>query len=231
MTGDDLVGGLTGLNSGQGRLLACYATGRVSGEDAGGLVGLNYGTVAASYATGRVLGAADVGGLAGSGSGVFRSSYWDRETSGIRVGVGADDLDADGWLEAGESRTPGVAGWSTSALQTSTGYDGIYRTWNIDLDDDATPDVPWFLRSAGSYPILASYDYAAGGYQLNREPTLTATTSAGQAQVELTWTALECEQFLGRWAGHLLHPDPRRRRHLRGTRRREQRISSTPIPT
>ena len=138
VTGDDLVGGLTGLNSGQGRLLACYATGRVSGEEAGGLVGLNNGAVAASYATGRVLGAADVGGLAGSGSGVFRSSYWDRETSGVRVGVGADDLDADGWLEAGESRTPGVAGWSTSALQTPTGYDDIYRTWNIDLDDDAS---------------------------------------------------------------------------------------------
>ncbi len=195
VTGDDLVGGLTGLNSGQGRLLACYATGRVSGEEAGGLVGLNNGAVAASYATGRVLGAADVGGLAGSGSGVFRSSYWDRETSGVRVGVGADDLDADGWLEAGESRTPGVAGWSTSALQTSTGYEGIYRTWNIDLDDDATPDVPWFLRSAGSYPILASYDYAAGGYQLNREPTLMATTSTGQAQVELTWTALNASNF------------------------------------
>ena len=159
MTGDDLVGGLVGLNSGQGRLLACYATGRVSGEEAGGLVGLNNGTVAASYATGRVLGAADVGGLAGDGGGVFRSSYWDRETSGVRVGVGTDDLDDDGWLEAGESRTPGVASWSTAALQAPTGYDGIYRTWNLDLDDDGAPDTPWFLLSARSYPILAVLDY------------------------------------------------------------------------
>ena len=198
MSGDELVGGLVGLNGGQGRLLACYATGRVSGEEAGGLVGSNNGTVAASYATGRVLGAADVGGLAGDGVGVFRASYWDRETSGVRVGVGTDDLDDDGWLEAGESRTPGVAGWSTAALQTPTGYDGIYRTWNLDLDDDTVPDIPWFLQSADSYPILASYDYNAGGYQLSQGPTLTATTSAGQVQVELTWTALTASNF---WVG------------------------------
>ena len=121
---------------------------------------------------------------------MFRSSYWDRETSGVRVGVGTDDLDDDGWLEAGESRTPGVAGWSTAALQTPTGYDGIYRTWNLDLDDDGAPDTPWFLLSARSYPILAVLDYNAGGYQLSRVPTLMATTSTGQAQVVLTWTAL-----------------------------------------
>ena len=115
----------------------------------------------------------------------------------MRVGVGADDLDADGWLEAGESRTPGVAGWSTAALQTPTGYDDIYRTWNIDLDDDGAPDTPWFLLSARSYPILAVLDYNAGGYQLSRVPTLMATTSTGQAQVELTWTALNASWAAG----------------------------------
>ena len=194
VTGEDVVGGLAGLN-GPGRIRASYATGRVSGDEAGGLVGRNTGTVAASYATGRVLGAADVGGLAGSGSGAFRASYWDRKTSGVRVGVGEDDLDDDGWLEAGESRTPGVAGLSTAALQGPTGYDGIYRTWNLDIDGDLVPDAPWFLASAGSYPILAVLDYAAGGYQLSRAPTLSAATSAGQAQVALSWTALVASNF------------------------------------
>ncbi len=188
---DDLAGGLAGSNDDDAWIRAGYATRRVSGDDSGGLVGLNDGTVAASYATGRVLGSSDVGGLAGDGSGAFRASYWDREASGVRVGLGADDLDDDGWLEAGESPTSGVAGLSTAALQGPTGYGGIYATWNLDLDGDAVPDLPWFLRSAGSYPILESLDYAAGGYQLSRTPTLTAATSAGQAQVALTWTALD----------------------------------------
>ena len=195
VTADAQGGGLVGVNDSDGRIRASYATGRVSGEDVGGLVGANAGTVDASYATGRVLGTTGVGGLAGSGDGVFRSSYWDLETSGVRVGVGADDSDNSGWLEAGESRTLGVAGRPTAALQTPTRYDGIYRTWNLDLDDDAVPDKPWFLHSAGHYPILASLDYRAGGYQLSQGPTLTATTSDGQAQVVLDWTALDASRF------------------------------------
>ena len=192
VTADDLGGGLAGSNAGDARILASYATGRVSGEDAGGLVGRNAGTVAASYATGRVLGDG-AGGLAGDGDGVFRASYWDRETSGVRVGLGADDLDDDGWLEAGEPPTGGIGGLSTAALQGPTGYEGIYARWNLDLDGDFAPDRPWFLESR--YPLLSSLDYAAGGYQLDGGPTLTAATSAGQAQVVLTWTALDAGSF------------------------------------
>ena len=108
---------------------------------------------------------------------------------------GLFDDDDDGWLEAGESRTPGVAGLSTAALQGPTGYDGIYRTWNLDLDGDLVPDAPWFPGSARGYPILAVLDYNAGGYQLTRAPTLSAATSAGQAQVALSWTALVTRNF------------------------------------
>ncbi len=178
VTADESGGGLVGRNS-DGAVRACYATGRVSGKAGGGLVGDNAGIVAGSYATGRVLGDG-AGGLAGvaTSQGVFRSSYWDRETSGVRVGVGEDDLNGNGWLEAGEPPTPGVAGQSTAALQAPTGYDDIYATWNLDLDGDAAPDVPWFLQSTGRYPVLSSLDYAAGGYQLSRGPTLTAATSA-----------------------------------------------------
>ena len=178
VTADESGGGLVGRNS-DVAVRASYATGRVSGKAGGGLVGDNAGIVAGSYATGRVLGDG-AGGLAGAATsqGVFRSSYWDRETSGVRVGVGEDDLNGNGWLEAGEPPTPGVAGQSTAALQAPTGYDGIYATWNLDLDGDAAPDVPWFLQSTGSYPVLSSLDYAAGGYQLSRGPTLTAATSA-----------------------------------------------------
>ena len=195
VTAGEFGGGLAGRNAGNAWIRASYATGRVSGDNSGGLVGSNSGGVAASYATGRVLGSTGVGGLIGKGTGGIRSSYWDRETSGVRVGVGEDDVDDDGWLEAGESPTPGAAGLSTASLQTPTGYEGIYGTWNIDLDGNGHPDLPWFLQSAGSYPILASFDYSAGGYQLSQGPTLTATTSSGQTQVELTWTVLDASRF------------------------------------
>ena len=82
---------------------------------------------------------------------------------------------------------------STAALQGPTGYEGIYARWHLDLDGDFAPDRPWFLQSR--YPLLSSLDYAAGGYQLDRGPTLTAATSAGQAQVVLTWTALDAGSF------------------------------------
>ena len=195
VTAREFGGGLAGQNAGNAWIRASYATGRVSGENSGGLVGYNSALVAASYATGRVLGSSGVGGLVGEdAAGQIRSSYWDRDSSGLRVGVGEDDLDDDGWLEAWESRTPGVAGLSTAALQTPRGYDGLYRTWNLDLNGDSVVDVPWFFETAG-YPILSSLSYAAGGYQLFLGPTLTAATTAGQAQVVLTWTVLDASRF------------------------------------
>ncbi|MYC84982.1 MAG: fibronectin type III domain-containing protein, partial [Acidimicrobiia bacterium] len=85
-TGSDSIhtGGLVGSNGGA-TILASYATGRVSGDDAvGGLVGTNEGgDITASYSTGVVSGNTDTGGLVGAnvGSGVS-ASYWDTERSG-----------------------------------------------------------------------------------------------------------------------------------------------------
>ena len=98
-TGDG-VGGLAGAAD---IIVVSYATGRVTGGGVhlaagadcesvggvGGLVGNVCGAVAASYATGPVSGSAAVGGLAGTGSARFLSSFWDTETSGVRVGFGA----------------------------------------------------------------------------------------------------------------------------------------------
>ena len=68
VSGSDIVGGLTGRNG--GKITAAYATGSAtaSGAFAGGLVAINQGvdgiigTVVASYSTGQVAGASDVGG-------------------------------------------------------------------------------------------------------------------------------------------------------------------------
>ena len=54
LVGDDYTGGLVGQNEAAGTISASYATGSVRGDHhMGGLVGRNYGTITASYATGR----------------------------------------------------------------------------------------------------------------------------------------------------------------------------------
>ena len=205
--GDSAVGGLVGSNntyvfnrSDHARIVASYATGSVAGSRyVGGLVGRNgapsnapfiLGEIHASYATGRVSsGARSVGGLFGYNSGgdqgIVTASYWDGSTSGHTAGSGA--------------RT-------TAQLQSPTGYSGIYAQWNADLDGDGANDDPWHFGTGSQYPVLKANVDGQGaatwqefGYQLRSGPTLTATASAtttpGQAQVALTWTAVDA----GHW--------------------------------
>ena len=74
VAGEDWVGGLVGSSfgglvgtSGGGTITASYSTARVTGTDkwVGGLVGVNSGAISGSYATGRVSGYGQVGGLIG----------------------------------------------------------------------------------------------------------------------------------------------------------------------
>jgi hypothetical protein len=84
VSGDDVVGGLVGINTG-GTVLESYATGSVSGTDfVGGLVGGNVdgGTVRESYATGDVSGTDFVGGLVGRNTGIVTDSYATGDVSG-----------------------------------------------------------------------------------------------------------------------------------------------------
>ena len=159
---------------------ASYATGSVDGSTAGGLVGHVYdeGIITASYATGRVAGRSS-GGLVGRNErGTVTNSYWDTRTSGQGSG------------------SPG-SGRTTSQLQLPTSYSGIYGSWNVDLDEDNMNDDPWNFGTSSQYPALkADMDgdddatWQEFGYQLRSGPTLTATatTNAGQSQVELEWT-------------------------------------------
>ena len=171
-----------------------------AGGGVGGLVGSSCGVIEASYATGAVSGTAAVGGLVGTASGLFvRSGYWDLETSGVRVGVGENDTDDNGVLDGAESPWLGVGGLTTAELQGPTDYTGVYATWNIDLNrlsGDGGVDDPWDFGTTTQYPALSMDVDDSGqatwqefGYQLRDGPTLTAATTAGEAEVNLTWTA------------------------------------------
>lgn len=85
VSGGGGVGGLVGGNP--GTIADSHATGTVTSEGSyvGGLVGSSRrdSAIAGSYATGRVTGNSDVGGLIGDRHFIFvADSYWDTQTTG-----------------------------------------------------------------------------------------------------------------------------------------------------
>ena len=109
-----------------------------------------------------------VGGLVGinqnSNSGAFTDSYWDTETSGLSVGVGSDDTDDNGMIDVSETRTAGVAGYTTAQLKgPTTNTTGIYATWD---DQDILGHGPvdfWDFGTAAQYPRLSNrFDGSVG---------------------------------------------------------------------
>ena len=173
-----------------------------TGGGVGGLVGSSCGWIEASYATGAVSGTTAVGGLVGSGRFArAQSAYWDLETSGVRVGVGEDDANDNGVIDGSERLRLGVGGKTTAELQAPTDYTGIYETWNVELGDspfgDGEPDDPWDFGTATQYPVLSldlnddnRATWQEFGYQVRGSLTLTAATTASQARVVLSWTAI-----------------------------------------
>ena len=136
-TGDE-IGGLIG-DTFETTIIASYAAGDVTGNaSVGGLVGnLFQGSVTAGYATGLVSGNADFGGLIGVRSldPTINVSYWDSQTSG-------------------QSNSDGGIRKTTAELQSSTGYTGIFSTWNVDVDGDGSADDPWDFGTSSQYPVL-----------------------------------------------------------------------------
>ena len=139
--GESVAGGLVGQNL-LGDIKASYAIGPVTANAinslAGGLVGINQGTITASYARGAVSATGHnsyAGGLAGYDRGQENNSYWDTAASGRTASAGG-------------------LGQSSSALQSPTGYNGIYAHWNLNLDEVAGGDNPWHFGGNHQYPIL-----------------------------------------------------------------------------
>ena len=205
VSGAESVGGLAGLL--QGAVITSYASGDVSGSGnaVGGLVGQSdsgnsttptASSVLASYATGSVSGgAANLGGLIGvaqapSGtypSPSFTDSYWDTERSSQSIGVGSDDEDADGSIGGSETATSGVTGQTTSALQTPTGYTGIYANWNIDNGD------PWDFGGGTDDPELRAPPNASPAFSSPAVLLTVAENAAVGSNVGAAVTATDSD--------------------------------------
>ena len=138
VAGGSDAGGLVGGAGGHSQISASYATGAVTGSvRVGGLAGYNDGRISASYAIGAVTATVGPsGGLVGSGTRSTTASYWDTETSG-------------------QASSGAGTGQTTSALQTPTGYTGLYVAWNLDLDGVTGGDDPWDFGTTSQYPVLA----------------------------------------------------------------------------
>ena len=127
----DEVGGLIGQHRGF-ELYDVFATGSVHGNSqVGGLLGYNWAdeTIRRSYAAGSVTGTSKVGGLIGENHrGVF-SSYWNREVSGVDVGVG-------------DGRDEGIRGLTTTEMRRSESFEA----WPF--------GSTWTIEEGASYPSL-----------------------------------------------------------------------------
>ncbi len=183
VTGDAGIGGLVGEN--RSDITASYATGPVSGnENVGGLAGWNTdnASITASYATGRVSGSDNLGGLIGLNAATVTGGVWDTETSGAGDGVGRGDA-------------AGVTGQTTVDLQAATGYAGVYRDWEIYLDqrkygypaETPGPHNFWDFGTSGQYPALKAYlgfDGLAGWWETGKQPTAARPPASTPAPVE-----------------------------------------------
>ena len=149
-------GGMVGRNL--GAIRASYATARVESTGAsanlrlGGLVGRHRGgRLAAVYAAGAVAPSAsstgfEAGGLVGlvtSTAPTITAGYCDAGAAGLDDCIGRNGRFAGGVT---------AAAVSAAALQTPTGYTGLYVPWNLDLDGDDAADHPWNFGTSSQYP-------------------------------------------------------------------------------
>ena len=215
-----MAGGLVGRTISQvakdeARIVASYSTAEVStiaktgptnrtAGNAGGLVGgHNNGVIVASYATGPVVarsGPAYTGPQAGHGLsagvdtsafwvGAVRDSYWDTQTTGQTTTYATSQTGVDGG-DVGTGVVTTTGGQTTAALQSPTGYTGIYASWNIDLDGDDAPDDPWDFGTSNEYPTLKWGAPAADAPQdASGAPTEVRAETTGQGLV-VSWRAV-----------------------------------------
>ena len=130
------LGGLIGYNISTGTVSDCFAAGSVragssaANSVAGGLVGLNFGSVARCYAAGGVRGPNLSGGLAGSNSGSISDSFWNSDS--ITDGAG------------GNNGTFAAAGKTTAEMKTQAAFTG---GWDF--------SGTWAITEGATYPCLA----------------------------------------------------------------------------
>lgn len=161
--GDSHVGILMGNNN-SGSITNSYATGSViaNGSYAGGLVGINTGTIDTTYASVFVTGLI-TGGLVASNSGTVTESYWNRKNSTDESGI------------ASGTSTTGTTGLDNNLMKRQANFNSemFSRTWSI----SEKSSYPYL--SSNTPPILPGvndYSYNSGN-GTKVEPFLISTLS------------------------------------------------------
>ena len=153
------AGGLAGWNGQDALIINSYAAVNVEAEiNAGGLVGINQGSINNSYAMGNVVGVGNNrGGLAGENTKRIINSYsiGNVQGTGSNVGglvggnTGSGSITASYWnSETSNAQGNNGSGQTTRQLQSATPakpMDSIYADWSA---------VHWDFGSEGQYPIL-----------------------------------------------------------------------------
>ena len=159
------TGGLVGSVFNGPKIVACYATGVISGGGGnayvGGLIGTNIGPseVRASYFAGTVTGGSVLNGVTaendGSGENYY-NVYFDTDTT---------DLTGD-------------EGQSTANLQRPTDASGIYANWDdLDVNGNGTADEdPWNFGTVNQYPVLNYGSHSTATQFTKQAPSYTGIT-------------------------------------------------------
>ncbi len=151
VVGSTSVGGLVGLDAGS--ISQDYATGGVTGTtEVGGLVGqiATGGTLTQSYATGAVSGAT-AGGLVGLNGGTITSAFWDGDSTGQgTTGVGSGS--ATGATEL--TSTSGSTAFA-SASYAGFGTVGTVAGADSNIRSFTSGSITWYMFEGGTRPFLA----------------------------------------------------------------------------
>lgn len=179
--GDDVVGGLVGLDSKKilkGTISNCYATCSVSGDEkVGGLVGTNYGTISNCYANGSVYGNYLVGGLVGrnTSDSTISNCYavgavsGEDKVGGLVGGGTSYSVFSSYWdiQTSGQSVSSGGHGKTTAQMKmasTFLAWGGCGNYWTIDEGNDY-PRLAWQRLPGTPLPELELADYLQGSGQ------------------------------------------------------------------
>jgi hypothetical protein len=147
------MGGLIGYN--YGTVSHCYAWGEIQGQSClGGLIGQNSGTVSYCYATGKLNTGSVTGGLIGHNySGTVTNCFWDREATGIDTAI---NYIYSGTIENVVGKT--TEQMKLSSTFTLAGWDFMDETingtediWRMCTDGINYPRLTWEFDNYGDW--------------------------------------------------------------------------------
>jgi hypothetical protein len=138
-SGSNKLGGLVGGNDGGGdKIINCYSTGDVSGDNlVGGLVGKNISSIRNCYSTGTVTGISSLGGLIGNNDTVGVRNCYFLDTAGPNNGIG------------------------TPLTDTNMKQQSSFVIWDFVWETANGPNDVWAICEGVSYPKLA-WQFIAG---------------------------------------------------------------------